>query len=266
MSGLLEFLNRAKETNDTISGLSESVRVADTLKNRTTTVSLESGDETLTAMHKLHQEFKARVGAIKEEISQMKNENEEYLQVHGFDRNFSTRSKHLHSLARRLTLVIEDFRRVQNGFAKHEGERLKNQYLIAKPHASSDELFALEEQDKIRPMLQSIFTLGNKSAREVIMDAEKRRTSIESILQGVADLKDLSNDFVEFISTNGTDMDRVHIDVRSSAGQAYSAEEVIKEVATKAIRTQKAKKNSVIVLALLIILFIFFIGTRVIRM
>lgn len=263
MGSLLEFLNRAKETNETITGLAEYVYLASALRGKPAAASEADSGDTAAAMKKIHAEFKARADQVKERLSEMKDEAKVHLAQHGHDRSFAARSNHLQSLGRRLGLVVEDFRRVQSGFAQHEQERLKAQYLIAKPNATQEELASLEEQGKAKPMLQSIFTIGNKSAKDVIMKAERRRSSIEEILKGMTDLKELSDDFVGYISTNGAEVDRIHIDVRNSLSQSKLAGGTLEQVAKRKIRRQQAKKITTIACGVFLGLGILYVLAKV---
>ncbi|KAI5188658.1 hypothetical protein NECID01_0271 [Nematocida sp. AWRm77] len=265
MGSLLEFLNKAKDTSNTIAGLSEYVHAASTLKAKAAIASEAEYEDIALVMKSIRRDFKAGVETIKTDLSRMKEESTKHHAEHGHDRSFSARASHLQSLARRLGLIVEDFRRVQNGLAKYERDRLKEQYLIAKPHATVDELSALEEQDRAKPMLQSIFTIGTKSAKDVIIKAERRRSSIEEILKGMTDLKDLSDDFATYVVSNSTEVDRIYIDVKQSLGQAKKTEGMIEKVAARKIRIQKAKKITTVACGVFLCLAILYVLAKVRR-
>ncbi|KAI5180344.1 hypothetical protein NEOKW01_0648 [Nematocida sp. AWRm80] len=260
MTALLEFLNKAKETNNTITSLSECVQLANALKVESSITDDQQSTELAMAMMNLHQDFKARADNIKRGIAQMKQENQEHLEKYGPDRNFAARTTYLQSLIRRLGNVVEDFRRVQNGFAEKQKERLKSQYLIAKPNATQEELMQLDEKEKARPLLQAIFTIGDKTAKEVIIQAEKRRSTIESILKGIADLKELSDDFVAFITSTNLDVDRINTEVKQSHLDTKIAHTVIQKNIHRRIRIKKAKRamslTGIIILGFIIVYLI----------
>jgi len=261
MSTFLDFLNRAKETNSTIAELSECVSIADSLKAQSASAQYGTHEEIAEVMMRIQNDFRTKAEETKKTLERMREENKEHFNVFGYDRGFAARHTHLQSLAQRLGLVVEDFRRVQRGFVKHEGERLKTQYLIANPKASQEELVALEDREKGRTLLQEVFTVGSKSAKEIVMRAERRRSSIETILQGVSELKELSDDFLAYLVTNDAEMDRVRVDVKASAGQTMQAEKTIEMVADRKIRVLKAKKTVGLVCGgsvALIFIYIFF--------
>ncbi|KAI5191292.1 syntaxin 1B/2/3, partial [Nematocida minor] len=251
MSELLEFLNRAKTTNETISGLFECVTVADALKNKARMTEESQLQQIAEAMENLYKDFKVRASSIREELEKMKKENDVHLDRHGFDRGFATRNNFMQNLLRRLSLVIQDFGRVQGGFAVSQKERMREQYLIAMPEATEEELSSLDEKEKAKVLLQSAFTLGSKTAKEALILAEKRRSSIENILEGISELKDLADDFSTIVRIDSCDMDKVHLGVQCANTQAKSAHTVINKSSRRKIRIKKAKKTATLFLALL---------------
>ncbi|KAH9386196.1 uncharacterized protein NEMAJ01_1092 [Nematocida major] len=258
MSELLEFLNKAKTTNETISGLFECVSVADALRSKTRQTDERQQLQISEAMENLCKDFKSRTFVIKKDLDKMKAENEGHLDRYGFDRGFSTRNNFLQNLARRLTLVMQDFGRVQSGFASIQKERLREQYLIANPHATETELKSLEEKEKGKVLLQSAFTLGNKTVKEALLLAEKRRTSIEALLDGISDLKDLADDFSGIVRDNSCAMDRVHLGVNAANVQAKTAHVIIKNSSKRTIQMQKAKKSLTLFCTFALFVFVLF--------
>lgn len=260
MPAILDFLHKAKETNTTIAEILECVHAANGLKNRAGSATARECEEIIGAMQSIGKEFRNKVSLVKRELEKMREENEIHLEKHGFDQGFTAKNAHIQGLCRRLGVAIEDFRRVQQGFAAREEERLKSQYAIANPNAKPEELEAASKKEPA--VVQAIFVVGKKSAGEILAHAEKRHASIQNMLREIAELRDLSNDFLEFLTTNGTDMDRVHLDVRSSLGQSHSAETVIKDAADRKIRMRKAKKNAAMFLGLLFVLCSFWAFCR----
>lgn len=252
MSELLEFLNRAKGANETISALFECVSVADALKSKARQTDEAHLQEIAEAMDNLYKDFKTRTYIIKSDLSRMKEENDIHLDKYGFDRGYTTRNNFVQNMIRRLTLVVHDFGRVQGGFASAQKERLKEQYLIANPEATEEELSTLEEKTKGKVLLQTAFTLGNKTAKEALILAEKRRTSIESLLEGISDLKDLADDFSGIISNDTCGVDRIHVGVNYAKTQAKTAHGLITKSAHRKIQIRKAKKTVTILLMLIL--------------
>ncbi|KAI5184383.1 hypothetical protein NEHOM01_0128 [Nematocida homosporus] len=204
-------------------------------------------------MQSIQQDFKTRTEEIRRFLAQLKETNEAHLLTHGLDRTFTTRNTHFQTLVRRLTHAIEDFRRIQEGFTRAQRERLHAQYLVAKPEATPDELADLEDKIRGRPILQSLFTIGNRRTKETILQAEQRRLSIEGLLHGIEEIKEVSSDLVDYISTNGCEVDRIHVDVKSTSNQAQITEKSLEKIAISRIRVQKAKKAAVFLTTTIII-------------
>lgn len=265
MSELLEFLNRAKTTNETISELFECVSIADALRSKGWAEEEKNQQHVAEAMETLYKDFKTRVSYIKEEINRMKEENNAHLNKYGFDKGFSTRNNFMQNLIKRLSLVIQDFGRVQSGFVATQKERLKEQYLIAIPHASHEELSALEENDKSKILLQSAFTLGSKTEKEALFIAEKRRNTIENILETISDLKDLSDDFSAIVRIDACEVDRVNLGMVYAKSHASSAHKIINSSAKRSIRARKAKRAGTIFMLILATGTIVFLLTRLSR-
>ncbi|EIJ89707.1 hypothetical protein NEPAR06_1380 [Nematocida parisii] len=258
MSELLDFLNKAKATNETISALVECVSIADALKKKARHTEEEKLHQICEAMENLYKDFKKRTSAIKQDLNKMKEENNRHLDRYGFDRSFATRNSFMQNLLRRLSLVIQDFGRVQGGFATNQKERLKEQYLIANPDATATELNHLEEKEKGKLILQSAFTLGNKTAKEALLLAEKRRTSLEILLEGITDLKDLADDFSAIIRNDTCEMDKIHMGVNYANVQTGTAHKLINKTTKRKIRLFKAKKTTTLlgIIILFVILFL----------
>lgn len=265
MSELLEFLNRAKTTNETISGLFECVSVADALRNKARISEEKNQQHIEDAMDYLYKDFKKRASIIKTEINRMKEENDAYLNRYGFDRGFVARNNFMQNLAKRLSLVIQDFGKVQGGFVVTQKERLREQYLIAIPNATDEEIVALDEKGKSKLLLQSAFTLGSKTEKEALLIAEKRRNTIENILESISDLKDLSDDFSDILRTDACEMDRVNLGMVYAKTNANNAHKIINKSARRKINIRKAKKAGTLLLLFLSVTTMFFLLLKLTR-
>ncbi|KAI5136736.1 hypothetical protein NEAUS06_1971 [Nematocida ausubeli] len=257
MSELLEFLNKAKATNETISALVECVSIADALKTKARHTDENQLHHIVEAMESLYKDFKKRTCVIKQDITRMKEENSQHLDKYGFDRSFATRNSFMQNLLRRLSLVIQDFGRVQGGFASNQKERLKEQYLIANPQATEKELHYLGEKEKGKLLLQSAFTLGNKKAKEALILAEERRNSLEALLEGISDLKDLTDDFSAIIRNDTCEMDRIHVGVNYANVQTDTSCKLITNTTNRKIKIFKAKKTTTLIFVAMLFAILF---------
>lgn len=204
-----------------------------------------------------------RTEGVKKSIQQLREENERQFLLYGFDKSLDARNTHLQSLLKRLAHIVDEFRRMEIRFVQQQKERDKLRYLIARPDASKKELQLLGDKEEDRPILQSMFTACTRPEKEAILYAERRKASIQGLLQGIEDLKEISDDFIDFISTNGSDVDRVHIEAKNTIATTESTEKTIQKVAIAQIRKKNITRFLFIVFLVMLLFLLIYAICRI---
>jgi t-SNARE complex subunit (syntaxin) len=207
-----EFLNRAMQINMEIEEMRACVGRASDLRERGAESSVGNRREDFVReMEGITEAFRGKSLSLKEKIGEMKRENEKYFSRHGRDRYFLTRLAHFQSLAKRIADTMEHFGQIQKEFDKCESARLKSQYLIARPCTVENELEQIDSSENGRSLFRSAFVHGDKSAKQLLYQAEQRKGSMEYILQSISELNDLSHELEGACISKESVLDRVHV-------------------------------------------------------
>lgn len=200
--------------------------------------------------------FTSKTKAIKQGIAQVKKRNDRYKSKNGETKEYQTRNMQFQGLTRRLAKAIEEFRRLQVSFNEAEKERLRTQYVIAKPNATPRELEDLETGDRGKAVLESAFTIGSRSARKVVEDAEKRHDSIQGISKSIKEVSGLTEELNVMIHTSGATVDKIDIKAKATA---KTAEHAKKDLAKAEVYQRRSTYIKRLIVAGALLLFLLLI-------
>jgi t-SNARE complex subunit (syntaxin) len=201
-------------------------------------------------------QFTQETLGIKGSLKEVKKRNDRYKERHGENKTHEARESHLQSLTTRLAKHIESFSRMQIEFSHSEKERLKSQYVIAKPTATKDELKRLDTDGDGKAAIHSAFTIGSKSAKKALEDARKRHDSIQEIDRSIREVTGLVKELNTMIHTSGRNVDKIGVSAKSTKKKTEKAHEDLDRALVYQRRATYFKRLAIAGLILLFILVI----------
>ncbi|KAI5181179.1 hypothetical protein NEOKW01_1398 [Nematocida sp. AWRm80] len=168
-----------------------------------TTLGTEKGDKKTAEAQNTTKTFQELLKEIEKKIETLSQTNPStetkkyYFQVH------------IKALTERTKKVLDSFKEQENYLIKEEQQRLREQYLIAKPTATTEELDLLDDMTKARSLFRAAYSLGNKENIAQIQATEERYTSIQSMLDDLKILNETTQRLQEIIKETTVQIDTI---------------------------------------------------------
>ncbi|ELQ76794.1 SNARE protein Syntaxin 1 [Trachipleistophora hominis] len=209
-----EFLGRCKKIEDEIDKLRQYIHKLKVLSNRKANSILSDREETeldnrITVLNNM---FKENSKRVKEKLKDMHEENKE---ISPEDEEFEadTRNNRWQVLTNYLAETIELYRTEQLNHTKEEKQRLKAQFLIAKPDATEDELHDLVNSSEGHKLLEKEFKPGARSSKGILKKAGERNKNIKNIVNSINELVSLIDELHEMVMNSRKIVDNIEIEI-----------------------------------------------------
>ncbi|ELA47623.1 hypothetical protein VCUG_00946 [Vavraia culicis subsp. floridensis] len=209
-----EFLGRCKKIEDKIDKLRVYIHKLKSISNKKANSILSDHEETeldnrISVLNNLFKEnskqVKERLKAMQEENNQLNPEDEEF--------EADTRNNRWQVLTNYLAETIELYRTEQLNHTKEEKERLKSQFLIAKPDASEEELHELVNSSEGHKLLEKEFRPGACSSKGILKKAGERNKNIKKIVASINELVSLIDELHEMVMSSRKIVDNIEIEI-----------------------------------------------------
>ncbi|KAK1349836.1 syntaxin [Hamiltosporidium tvaerminnensis] len=263
------FLSQTRRISEEINTLTEYKEKFIYISNtKSKSVLKESEERNLESQIKvLNNMFSQLSSKIKLELKKMSEENEK-IQNEEKESNFlyETRNNHWQVLTKKLVQAINSYRESQVNYNNIEKDRLKSQYIIAKPTATEEELEELTSE-KGQEHLKNAFSLGSSSAKQMYSRAKERSNNIQKLAESVEELCQMISDLDEMVKSSDVFIDRIGVSMSSTK---HSVKKTNKDLES-ALRYQRSAMRikryifagiGVVVLIILIWLGIKFLGNQ----
>lgn len=192
----------------------------------------------------LREDFIIGMREIKDRVQKLKEDAEKAETEH----NKHIKKQHVHSLVERVKNLIEHFSTAQSEFGDEEKNRLKSQYIIARPSATNEEIESAIEGDE-----KPVISLGGNPEKTSV----ERKESLKNIFKGIQEVSQMTEQLNLLVTESDKNIDKVSEDATKSEKQAKKADVDLK----KAHKYQKfarfAKLFVYSMIGLLLLLFIF---------
>ncbi|KAH9386555.1 uncharacterized protein NEMAJ01_1451 [Nematocida major] len=164
-----------------------------------------------TALDEERDDFIKNMAEIKEKIKELKK---------GI-RGKSEHKKHvkqqqIRSLVERTKKTIEAFSSVQSEFSSEERERIKSQYIIARPTATKEELEAVEYSES--PQIPFL--------KHTVSDSRKK--SVKNISRGIKKVMKMTQELNLLVHEKDQDVDKISISTEKAEVKAKKADQDLK--------------------------------------
>ncbi|KAI5153554.1 syntaxin 1A [Nematocida parisii] len=243
------FLDKVDTASAKIEACKDDLARMNDLTRRVSGASEEKDSQKLrNKLEVLRNDFIQNISEVKEAITQIKRKSS------GSTRHESyTKQQQVKSLVERTKRIIEEFSTTQSEFSAEERERLKSQYIIAKPTATKEELESVEysESPKI-PFLKS----SGKSA------ADERKKSVKHISEGIQNVMKMTQDLNLLVHEKDRDVDKIAIQTTHAEEKAKRADSNLKaaEKYQKWSRMGRMAVYSIIIFLIVLFVFVLFGG------
>ncbi|KAI5136728.1 syntaxin 1A [Nematocida ausubeli] len=243
-----KFLDKVDSASMKIEACKESLDKMNYLTRRVSGVSEEKESKKLRDdLAGLRNDFIENISEVKDGITEIKRKLRGKTQ-----HELHTKQQQVKSLVERTKKVIEEFSTTQSEFSAEERERLKSQYIIAKPTATKEELEAVEysESPKI-PFLN-----GGKG------DADERKKSVKHISAGIQNVMKMTQDLNLLVHEKDRDVDKIAIHTTHAEAKAKKADQDLKsaEKYQKWARLGKMTFYSIIIFLVVVVVLVLFGG------
>ncbi|KAI5189438.1 hypothetical protein NEMIN01_0501 [Nematocida minor] len=197
----------------------------------------------------ISEEFNGALLAIEKEISKLSEK------IKGSES--PQKQLHIKSLSDRTKRVLEAFAAEEQAILRKEKERLKEQYLIANPDASNNELDELNDEERAESLIKAAYSLGSKEEKENVEEAEKRSKNVFKILKDIKTLESIGERLQKIIETASEPLCSTAIATYTTNKNTEQTNRIIER-----IRKQRRRKRTlkIITTSIVFILGIVIIG------
>lgn len=151
---------------------------------------------------RLDSDFDTMSESIKEEIKRSQAETNKLAKNGMGHEEIDLRNTHTFKHSKELTKVIAQYRNVKCEYKNKEKERLKKAYQIVNPKVSDSELEKLTEDKDFDSSMSTAFSLGSRSAQQIMMQAKNRRKKLEKIVDVINKLVSLIEEIDTLVKSN----------------------------------------------------------------
>lgn len=164
---------------------------------------------------------------------------------------------HIKGLIERTKRIVGAYAISEQQILKKEKENQRNQYLIANPSATSEELDQLDDEDLAHAVIEAAYSLGNKEATEKLEEAKKRSKNIFEIVKDIEVLNEIGNSLQNLILEANREISGTRV---ASYVAQENTEKVNLEMEKTRIRRQKNRTFKLLGLLIALIIVILLAG------
>lgn len=198
------------------------------------------------SLEELRSDFIQNMAEVKDKITQIKKDLSA-----STEHEKHVKQQQIRSLVERTKKAIEEFSTVQSEFSAEERERLKSQYIIAKPTASKEELEAVEYSES-----PNIPFLNQKT------QTDDRKNSVKNISKGIKRVMKMTEELNLLVHEKDRDIDKISIETDKAEVKAKKIDNDLKaaERYQKWARLGRIAFYSTIVFLIIAAIVVFFGG------
>lgn len=162
---------------------------------------------------RLDSDFDIMSESIKEEIKRCQEETNK-LAKNGMSKGeIDLRNTHIFKHSKELTEAITQYRNVKCEYKNKEKEMLKKAYQIVNPKVSDSELEKLAEDKDFDSGMGTAFSLGSKSAQQIMIQAKNRKKKLEKIVDVINKLVQLIEEIDALVKNNTKVVDDIVVNM-----------------------------------------------------
>ena len=154
---------------------------------------------------------------VKKQIRTTINETNQLKKKGGNIHVINLRETHILGHSKKLSEVLKKFQNIQYEFRKREKNKIRENFLIACPNATSQQLNDLEDIEKADEILKNAFSLGSQSAKIIIKEAQNRKMKIKNLVSKINILIELLEEIDKFVHENSDVVDKLVLTMENAA-------------------------------------------------
>ena len=147
------------------------------------------------------------------------------------------RESHTLGQSKKLSELMKRFQDVQYNCKKREKEKMKENFLIACPDATEEQLNDLDDPEKAAATLEAAFALGSKSSQGILLEAKSRKMKIDQIVENMNKIIALIEEIDKLVNSNTSVTDELVIKMDESLA---NTDGVITELTSARVYQERA--------------------------
>lgn len=211
---------------------------------------------------RLDSDFDTVSESIKEEIKRSQEETNK-LAKNGMDqREIGMRNTHIFKHSRDLTEAITQYRNIKCEYKNKEKEMLKKAYQIVNPKVSDSDLEKLSEDKDFDSSMGTAFSLGSKSAQQIMIQAKNRKQKLEKIVEVINKLVSLIEEIDALVKSNTKVVDDIVVHMTEAEVNTAEANKQLESALLYQRRVNFFKKVFLVIVLVFIGLVLLWIVIR----
>lgn len=139
------------------------------------------------------------------------------------------RNLHSHKFYKELKQTIFNYRNLKSEFKNKEKDLLKQAYQIVNPKANDESLEKILSEPDSDNALNSAFSLGGNSAKQMLQTAKNRRKKIDKIIEIINRLVSLIEEIDNIVKANTAVVDEIVINMTQSEKHTAQANKELEQ-------------------------------------